>query len=51
MRILNNAWVQIAIAFLAALFAAWFATYFELGSENDKPLLTPPESLYAPRNR
>ena len=51
MRILNNVWVQIAVALLAALFAAWFATYFELGPKNGKPPLTPPESLYAPRNR
>lgn len=51
MRILNNVWVQIAIAILAALFAAWFATWLDLGDKSDRPMITPPESLYAPRNR
>ena len=51
MRILNNVWVQIAVTLLAAVFAAWLANYLDLGSKNDKPLITPPESLYAPRNR
>lgn len=50
MRILNNVWVQITVVFLSAILAAWLATYFDLGSKN-RPILTPPESLYAPRNR